>query len=363
MFYKRIVKPILFCFDPETVHDLFTTTGEFLGKFSLTRKLVHLLYGYRGRDISRVVDGVKYRVPIILSAGFDYNARLTQILPSIGLGGVEVGSVTARPCEGNPTPRLTRLPKNKSILVNKGLRNDGVEAIIKRLRKTPRIKDFVIGVSIARTNDVESSRVEDGIEDYAYSFKRLNEENIGDYYTINISCPNAFGGETFTTPELLTKLLSRLETVKTTKPVYIKLPINLSWDEADKLCQVVADSPYQGIVAGNLNKKYESLDIRDEAPQEYRGGLSGKPCFELSNTLVYKIKEKYGQRLTVIGVGGVLREKDALYKFELGSDLLEMITGIIFEGPSIVRRIAHTLSEKDPNHTSSYTLDHNPITA
>jgi dihydroorotate dehydrogenase len=107
--------------------------------------------------------------------------------------------VTARPCAGNPTPTLTRLPKTKSILVNKGLRNEGVDAIIARLQHTPRAKNFVVGVSIAKTNDVRCASEGEAIADYCYSFNRLNEAGVGDYYTLNISCPNAFGGELYDT--------------------------------------------------------------------------------------------------------------------------------------------------------------------
>ncbi|MCX6718843.1 MAG: hypothetical protein NTZ38_00465, partial [Candidatus Taylorbacteria bacterium] len=213
MFYKSILKPVLFRFDPEFIHDLFIDVGESLGRHSVGRLLIRTFYDYRGKDISKTVDGIKYRTPILLSAGFDYNGRLSRILDCVALGGEEIGSVTARPCEGNPKPRLTRLPKSQSILVNKGLKNEGVDAIIERLKNTLRSKYFITGISIARTNDIESVPIQAGIDDYAYSFKRLNEEGVGDYYTINISCTISFGGEAFTTPELLTRLLEAFKKV------------------------------------------------------------------------------------------------------------------------------------------------------
>jgi len=181
-----------------------TVVGNFLGRFALTRYFVDLIYGYHGPDISRTVDGIYYKTPFLLSAGFDYNGHLSRILPCIGLAGEEIGSVTAKPCEGNPKPRLTRMPKSKGIIVNKGLRNDGVEVIIKRLAEIPKTK-FVKGVSIAKTNCLDSATIEGAIEDYVYSFKRLSGENVGDYYTLNISCPNAYGGEAFIKADLLKK--------------------------------------------------------------------------------------------------------------------------------------------------------------
>ncbi len=352
--YKHVLKPILFMFDPEFVHDFFTSTGEFFGRFAITRWKILLLYGYHVRkgmkNISRVVDGISYRTPILLSAGFDYNGRLTKILPCIGLGGEEVGSVTARPCDGNPKPRLTRLPQSKSIIVNKGLRNEGVEKIIKRLKsKHSRHNDqmkgnFILGISIARTNDEQSAlSIQAGIDDYVYSFKRLNEEGIGDYYTINISCPNSFGGETFAKPELLAQLLPALKTIPCSKPVYVKMPINISWDHFAQLLKIIDENKLQGVVIGNLNKDYSWLDVREEAPKEYVGGISGKPCMHPSTDLIRKTKEVYGNKFTIIGVGGIMSIETAKEKFDAGADLIQLITGIIYEGPGLVKKIAKSL--------------------
>lgn len=343
MFYKRILKPILFHFDPEFVHDHFVGIGQFLGNNVFTRLFMDIIYGYHDRDVSKIVDGIKYRTPILLSAGFDYNGKLTRILPYIGLGGEEIGSVTAMQCDGNQKPRLTRLPRSKSILVNKGLRNEGVEAIIKRLKGTLREKDFIIGISIARTNDERSVPIGAGIEDYVYSFKRLNEENIGDYYTLNISCPNAYGAEAFTDPVLLERLLIAIKQIPCSKPIYVKMPINLPWDQFDRLLKVIEKYKLNGVVIGNLNKDYNSLDFRSEAPEMYQGGLSGRPCVRLSNELIKKTRQAYGRRFTIIGVGGIMSPQDAKEKFDAGADLVQLITGMIYEGPGLISRIAKSL--------------------
>lgn len=334
------MKPILFQFDPELVHGWFITLGEKLGTFRPTYALLNFIYGFSGREAETVVDGLYYRTPIILSAGFDYNARLINVLPSLSFGGVEVGSVTAKPCSGNPKPRLVRLPKSKSILVNKGLRNDGVDVIIERLKSKRKIKDFVVGVSIARSNVEQTVSVEEGINDYLESFKKLNQADVGDYFTLNISCPNAFGGETFAEPVLLERLLSTLSKVSCDKPVYIKMPINLDWPVFDHLLRVIEKFKVAGVIIGNLNKNYSDLSIRDEAPEKYRGGLSGRPCFKLSNDLIYKTREKYGNRFTIIGSGGIFSPKDALEKLNLGADLVQLVTGMIFEGPGLIKEIA-----------------------
>ncbi len=327
-----------------------TIFGNVLGRFAITRYLVSLVYGYHGQDISKTVDGIYYKTPFLLSAGFDYNGQLTEILPCIGLGGEEVGSITAKPCEGNPKPHLTRLPKSQGILVNKGLKNDGVDAIIDRLKKTlsrSANKKFVKGISIAKTNCRDASTTEGAIEDYVYSFRRLNVEDVGDYYTLNISCPNAYGGEAFIVPNLLERLLAEITKIKCNKPVYVKMPINISWDQFDSLLKVIDKYGLQGVIIGNLNKNYDLLDFRNEAPQNYAGGISGKTCRQLSTELIRKTKKAYGSRFTIIGVGGVMSEETAMEKFEAGADLIMLITGLIYEGPGLVKKLCKSIARRN----------------
>jgi len=351
--YKHVLKPLMFRFDPENVHDFMTSAGESFGKIGIARGTIGAMYGYHGPDISKTVDGIRYRTPFLLSAGFDYNARLSRILPYIGLGGEEAGSITARPCEGNPKPRLTRLPRSQSILVSKGLRNEGVDAIIKRLKATPRASvggiDFVRGISIARTNDAASVPIEAGVEDYCYSFKRLNDEGVGDFYTLNISCPNAFGAEAFNDPALLPKLLAAIKQIPCKKPIYVKMPINIAWDRFEALLKVIDKYGLQGVVIGNLNKDYDSLDFREEAPATYKGGLSGKPCTHPSTDLIGKTRQVYGKRFTIMGVGGVMSPETAMEKFDAGADLVQLITGLIYEGPSLVKKMCTAYEARQKN--------------
>jgi dihydroorotate dehydrogenase len=344
--YQRVLKPILFCFDPERVHHWFVALGGFLGLFALTRGVVSLVYGNRRADAAVVVDGIRYPTPIVLAAGFDYNGKLTQVLKAVAFGGVEVGSITALPTEGNPSPRLTRLIKSKSLLVNKGLRNEGVDRVIQRLKDTPRVPDFVVGVSIARSNAPEAASLEGGIADYRTSLERLVAADVGDYYTINISCPNVYGGESFADPHRLRLLLTSLCEIEHDRPMYAKMPISVSADEFDALMEVVDEFNLHGVVIGNLNKDYKSLDVPGEAPAEYRGGLSGRPCFEPSNEHIRRTRAKYGDRFTIIGCGGILSAADAMEKFRAGADMVQLITGMIFEGPHLMKEIARAYAEE-----------------
>lgn len=344
--YRNVLKPILFRISPDTVHDLFLVIGEASGRFVITRKLFGFFYKYHGPDISKTVDGITYRTPILLSAGFDADGRLTQILSSLSFGGEEIGSVTAHPCEGNPLPRMTRLIRNKSLVVFKGLRNHGVDALIPKLHSTPRVPGFVLGISIARTNEPSASTdAEAGIRDYVESFQKLNAANVGDYYTINISCPNSYSGETFIEPTLLARLLPRLRDVPCKKPVYLKMPINIPWEQFAELLTIADKNDIQGVIIGNLNKEYTHLEHPEDAPETFRGGLSGAPCFKLSNELIRKTRETYGKRFTIIGTGGIITPTDAMEKFAAGADLIQLISGMIFEGPGLLREICEQYAE------------------
>ncbi len=346
--YRQVLKPILFKLSPDFVHEVFIAVGEMMGQFAPMRALFHFLYGYRGPDISKTVDGITYRTPVLLSAGFDADGRLTRILPSLSFGGEEIGSVTAHRCEGNPLPRMTRLIRNKSLVVYKGLRNRGVDALIAKLKKTPRVKGFVLGVSIARTNEpAASTDAEAGIRDYVESFKKLNAAGIGDYYTINISCPNAYTGETFIQPALLAQLLPRLREIPCSKPVYLKMPINVPWEQFAELLAIADANQIQGVIIGNLNKNYNDLAYPEDAPGEFRGGLSGAPTFALSNELIQKTRAKYEKRFTIIGTGGIFTPEQALTKFAAGADLIQLVTGMVFNGPGLMKEICARYARYD----------------
>ncbi|HSI71017.1 MAG TPA: quinone-dependent dihydroorotate dehydrogenase [Gillisia sp.] len=345
--YKSLLKPILFNFDPEKVHDVFVDIGELLGKSRLGREIISLMYKYKGPDITTTVDGISYKYPIVLAAGFDYNGRLAGVLDCLSFGGDEIGSVTARPCSGNPKPRLTRLIKSKSLVVYKGLKNEGVDKIIARLKTVKNPSGFIRGISIAKTNDAANISPGAGLDDYFYSFKKLTEENIGDFYTINISCPNVHGGENFAEPERLDALLKKLFSITPGRPVYCKMPINISWEDFNELLKILDSYPVNGVVIGNLNKDYSNITHPEDAPREYRGGLSGAPCFELSNELIRRTRRGWGKRFTIIGCGGILSAEDAMEKFEAGADLLQLITGMIFEGPHLMKEICEAYSTSE----------------
>lgn len=335
--YRTIVKPICFRFDPEDIHDAITSLGVFMGRFSLVRRALQWAFVYQNPRLKQIIAGIPFLNPVGLSAGFDKNVKLVSLLPSIGFGAAEFGSITLKPYGGNPKPRLVRLPKSKGIVVNYGLMNDGAEAIIPRFRADT--NGMVVGVSIAKTNSTETATVEHGVEDYAQCLQLVKDAEVGDYYTLNVSCPNTFGGEPFTTKESLTMLLERVQKIGATKPIFVKLPINLSMDDLDSLLRVCVQFCVAGVIIGNLNKVRDPHVIHDPVAYQVKGGISGKPTEDLSNACISYTHKHYGDSLYIIGLGGIFSAEDAYAKIRAGASLVQLITGMIFEGPQLIGEI------------------------
>lgn len=338
--YKHILKPAFFMLDPEVVHDRMIGVGKMLGKFSATRKITSAYFNYENPILEQTVLGINFKNPVGLAAGFDKNAELLQILPSVGFGFVEIGSITGYPCEGNKKPRLWRLKKSKGLVVNYGLKSDGCEVIAKRLEN----KKFrnVIGTSVAMTNCQANLDIETAIKDYAKAFTALSK--IGDYFTINISCPNAHGGQPFVDHEKLDKLLTVIDTIPTDKPIFIKLSPDLEMSEVDNILNVIEKHTIHGIICSNLTKPRNNPKIVDDNVPE-KGGISGKPVQDLSDKLISYIYQKTKERYVLIGVGGVFNAEDAYKKIKLGATLVQIITGMIFEGPQLIGEINRGLVE------------------
>lgn len=333
-FYKNILKPIFFLIDPEIMHDSMTWIGRILGSNFLTQKFTGLLFFYHHPSLEQKILGIKFLNPIGLSAGFDKDARLTNILPSVGFGFAEVGSITGEPCQGNPKPRLWRLPKSKGLVVYYGLKNEGCEKISQRLTG----QKFLIplGISIAKTNSPQTIETATGIADYLKAFKYFT--NIGDYFTINISCPNAFGGEPFTNPTKLDLLLHKLDKIPVKKPIFLKMPADLTEKQIDEILKVTSKHRIQGFICTNLTKNRKSRKIKDQEIPE-KGGISGKAVEELANHQIQRIYQKTKGKYIIIGCGGVFSAEDAYKKIRLGASLIQLITGMVFEGPQLISEI------------------------
>ncbi len=345
--YTKAVKPLLFKQQPDTVHERLLQIGSRLQRLWVVRNLVHGVWAYENSAIlGQEVLGISFRNPIGLSAGFDKNFELLPMLKSIGFGFMEGGSLTHEPCAGNPKPWFYRLPKTKSLVVYAGLANQGVTKIIERIKdyKPSTFTDFPLNLSVAKTNSKAAANEAEAIADYVGSLAQIKEAAVGSMITLNISCPNTFGGEPFTTPEMLERLLQKVDGVHMPQPIFIKMPADLDWPGFDKLLSVAAKHQIAGITISNLTKDRGQAKLMDQLPVTVKGGLSGKPTWELSNNLIRQTYKKYHARFVIIGVGGVFSAEDAYTKIKLGATLVELITGLIFEGPQLIGQINQALA-------------------
>lgn len=336
--YKTIAKPIFFQMDPERVHDMMISLGSWLGRHNITRGLTKALFHYKHKVLEQTIAGIDFANPLGLAAGFDKNAQIIDIMAPVGFGHTEVGSITGEPCEGNPKPRLWRLPKSKGLVVYYGLKNDGSEAIAKRLHG--RTFDLPVGISIAKANCKATADRDAGIEDYTTAFERLKD--CGAYVTINISCPNAFGGQPFSNPNDLDALLTRLEQIPCEKPIFLKLPPDLDEAALDMLIGVCDDHRIDGFICTNLTKDRENKAIGQhlkDADIPDVGGISGLPVRDLATETISHIYKKTEGKYVIIGCGGVASAKDAYEKIKAGASLVQLITGMIYEGPQLIGEI------------------------
>lgn len=332
--YQKILKPVYFRMDPEAVHDRMIRLGKILGSNPLTQNLTSVLFSYQDPKLEQTTLGLKFKNPVGLAAGFDKNAELTEILPALGFGFMEVGSITGEPCPGNPKPRLWRLPKSKSLLVYYGLKNDGAEKLSEKLLQ----KKFKIPLitSIARTNCKEVAETNAGIKDYVKGFRSFTD--IGFAFTINISCPNAFGGQPFTEPKSLDLLMSELDKIPTEKPVFLKISPDLSKTQVNDVLKIAGRHRIHGFIVANLTKNRRLPTIKDENLPGV-GGMSGKIEEDLTNELLKYVYQKTKGKYVLIGLGGIFSDEDAYRKIKLGASLVQLITGMIYQGPQLIGKI------------------------
>lgn len=328
--YQKIAKPIMFLQDPEKTHKRAILAGKIFQSNFVTRGITSALFNYQNEILEQEINGIKFKNPIGLAAGFDKNAEIISAIENIGFGFTEVGSVTAKACTGNPGKRLWRLPEKESIRVNLGLNNKGADEISKKLKG----KKFGIpvGISAAKTNCEETANQEEGIKDYIETLKKF--ENIGDYFTINVSCPNAYGGQPFNDAESFEQLMKEVVKLKIKKPIYIKMSPDLTSENVKQLIEISKKYGVSGFICSNLTKKHEFEN----------GGLSGKAVSKKADELLSQMHiETKG--MTLIGAGGIFSAQDAYEKIKLGANLLQLITGMIYKGPGIIGEINLELSE------------------
>jgi len=304
-------------------------------------------WSYTNSVLEQTILGIDFKNPLGLSAGFDKNIELPPTIKSIGFGFMEGGTISLQSSDGNKRPWFYRLPKTKSIVVHAGLPNQGTKLVMDRIDGYPinTFDEFPLNVSVAQSNADTVNTVNKAIEDYLKGVKDIIASANVQIITLNISCPNTYDGEPFSNPKSLEKLLAKVDGLKTELPVFLKMPNHLSWERFDPLLQVAANHQVSGVTISNLAKRSDVV-LKDTLPNEVQGGFSGKPTYETSNDLIWRTRKKYKERFVVVGVGGIFSADDAYTKIKLGANLVELITGMIFEGPQLIGQINRGLVKR-----------------
>lgn len=355
--YKKIIKPILFLFLADDIHHLFLKAGRILGKFSFFRWKMNFLFSYKNKILSQKVLGIEFKNPVGLAAGFDYDADLINILPFIGFGYHTIGTVTNLPYKGNARPMLGRLPKSKSLLVNKGFKSMGIDSVLQKIKASfakasasQENNRIPLGISIGSTNKIYRT-LEEMTDDILLSFQKVIKENYFDYFELNISCPNLINSENITNkfdnPEGLNLLLLKLSNLKINRPLFIKMYLEKSIEETLSLVKVASNYSFvNGFIFSNLVKDRNNPDFdKKEIENAGRGNFSGKPTEKITNELISAVYKNYKDRFIIIGCGGIFTADDAYEKIKRGATLVQLITGMIYEGPSLIGKINKDLAK------------------
>ena len=344
--YEDAVRPLLFRLDPERAHELTLRASELSGRSTLTRRVARRALGVRDPRLRTTLAGIPLENPLGLAAGFDKNGRALGMLGAMGFGHVEIGSVSAYPSDGNPKPRLFRIPQDRGIVVSYGVPNEGAEAVRRRLEAhRPTV---AVGVNLVKTNDPARPAVApDVYEDYAASFAVLQDR--AHYVALNLSCPNSAADRDFF-DELprIDALLERLAACDPRVPVFLKLKPTR---DAGVLREIVAIADGHPFVAGfaiNLPAG-KPADLRLSAPRDtlekMPGAVGGKPVEEYVNAILATLYGIVGpdSRYALMASGGVSTAEDAYRKLRLGATVVQLYTGLVYRGPTVVREILSDL--------------------
>ncbi len=339
MLYNYLIRPILFRSDAEQAHDFIHAFGRDLCDNKTALTLINSFISVRSSRLHQNILGISFENPVGLAAGFDKNAQLSLLMQSLGFGFTEVGSITANPSNGNPKPRMFRLPGDRAIINRMGLNNEGAEVITDRIRRMER-PGFPLGINIAKTHD-PSILGDQAISDYVQSFKLA--EPLADYVTINISCPNTEEGKTFEDPEALHELLTAISQhrSKSGTPVFVKLSADLTQKDLHVLLEVCERMHVDGYIATNTSAKRDYLTNASSGVLEQigRGGLSGHPIFQKSLRIVRDIYTYTEGNKPIIGVGGIDTPQKAIEMIACGASLIQLYTGLVYQGPTLVQAI------------------------
>ena len=335
--YKLIIRPLLFLFDPEKIHHITFGFLKAVHKIPFIPAIIKRLYQVNDKKLERTLFGITFKNPVGLAAGFDKNAVLYNELASFGFGFIEIGTVTPKAQIGNPKKRLFRLREDNGLINRMGFNNNGIIAAIENLKTNK--GDLIIGGNIGKNT---ATSPEDYTKDYCEVFAALHP--YVDYFVLNVSCPNVASHAKLNDKVYLHQLITDVQALnnkeQVQKPILLKIAPDLNDNQLDEIIELVAATKIDGVIASNTSVNRAHLKTTSQQLQEIgNGGLSGKPVTDRSTKVIRYLSEKLNKGFPIIGVGGIHSEQDALDKIAAGADLVQIFTGFIYEGPSLVNRI------------------------
>lgn len=326
--------------NPEKAHHFTTSIFVFLNSIPGVSAIFKSVFRIQNSKLERTVFGIKFSNPVGLAAGFDKQADLYNAFSNLGFGFIEVGTITPKAQDGNPKPRMFRLVEDEALINRMGFNNQGLEKAIANLKK--RNTDIVIGGNIGKNKITPNEKATD---DYIQCFEALFA--YVDYFVVNVSSPNTPNLRELQDKEPLTLLLNTLQECNakkpSPKPILLKIAPDLSESQLDEIIDIVKDSNIAGVVASNTTIDRKGLK---SVHQNETGGLSGKPLTQKSTEIIRYLHTKSNGAFPIIGVGGIMNERDAIEKLEAGASLIQLYTGFIYGGPSLVKKINKAIRDK-----------------
>lgn len=357
--YTSVVRPLLFRFDPEAVHQMTLRACAVAGRSELLKRVVRSRLRVTDPRLVQTIAGIRFENPLGLAAGFDKNGVALEMLGVLGFGFIEIGSISAYPSLGNPRPRLFRIPGDEGIVVHYGVPNDGADVVVARLRAKACV--VPLAINLVKTNDPRRpSTDEEVLDDYAAAFAKLQDS--ASYIHLNLSCPNSANDRNyFDQVSKVDALLQRLAREQPRVPVFLKLKPTADRAFLRELVATLDQFPFVAGLGMNLpaGKPAElrfktAREVLDKLP----GSVSGRPVEKLANAnlrLLYEVTGP-GSRYKIVAAGSVFSAEDAYRKIRLGASLVQVYTALVYRGPSIAKEIVSgltTLLERDGFHNVS----------
>lgn len=339
----KLIRPLLFCFSPETIHGIVMVMLRVISYIPFSDKIFQLFFDYKNPKLEREVFGIKFKNPVGLAAGFDKNGDSYNNLANFGFSFVEIGSLTPRAQGGNPKPRCFRLPEDKAIINRMGINNNGVKYAVEYIKKHK--PNCIIGGNLSKNSDVSN---EDAPKDYEKSFAMLYD--FVDYFVLNVSCPNVKNLDKLQDINSLSEIIDRLLTLRRYfddyRPILLKVSPDIPEKQLDDIIELVLVSGLDGMIATNTTRSRDGLKSPVEDIKKIGdGGMSGAPLFERSVEFVKYISKKTNGQLPIIAVGGIMTPENAKQMLDAGASLVQIYSGFIYNGPSFIKQINKHLAK------------------